>query len=138
MLAETPRGLGALVLVARDGGFAARDTKALAPASDIGGIGRTMRAPATGRMIMPGPARRHIDFEGDLAAQALALCNPRCCRCFCHLRLPCLSSLRAQPRSPDEPTGRVFARPVGSSGLRFFKPAPFRHSRANRYSRSPR
>src|SRR6266700_5124621 len=99
MLAETPRGLGGLVLVARDGGLAARDTKALAPASDIGGIGRSMRAPATGRMIMPGPARRHIDFEGDLAAQALALCNPHGCRCFCHLRLPCLSSLRAQPRS---------------------------------------
>src|SRR5438105_6581672 len=96
VLAEAPRGLGGLVLVARDGALAACDAKALAPASDIGGVGRTMRAAAASRMIMPGPARRHVDFEADLAAQALALCDPRhCCRRSCHLRFPCLSLLRA-------------------------------------------
>src|SRR5882724_1972820 len=31
-----------------------------------------MSAAARWRMIMPGPARRHVDFEADLAAQALA------------------------------------------------------------------
>jgi hypothetical protein len=31
-----------------------------------------MRAAAGDRMIVPGPARRHVDLEGDLAAQASA------------------------------------------------------------------
>jgi len=31
-----------------------------------------MGAAAGGRMIMPGPARRHVNLESDLAAQALA------------------------------------------------------------------
>src|SRR5438477_95432 len=31
-----------------------------------------MRAPARRRMIVPGPARRHVDLEAHLAAQALA------------------------------------------------------------------
>src|SRR5437868_11999644 len=73
VLAEAPRGLGGLVLVARDGALAACDAKALAPASDIGGVGRTMRAAAASRMIMPGPARRHVDFDADLDVQAMDL-----------------------------------------------------------------
>jgi hypothetical protein len=34
-----------------------------------------MGAPARERMIVPGPARRHIDLEANAAAQALALGN---------------------------------------------------------------
>src|SRR3954463_1026628 len=70
--AETSCGFGRRVLIAREAGLALGDTKTLAPASDIGGIGRAMRAAARRRMIVPGPARRHVDLEGDLAAQALA------------------------------------------------------------------
>src|ERR1700686_2341963 len=46
-------------------------------------------------MIVPGPARRHIDLEADFPAQALAGGDPRCRSCFCHLRFPFSSSLRA-------------------------------------------
>src|SRR5271166_3083546 len=46
MLAKTARGLRRLVLVAGDGGVTARDAKALAPAPDIGGVGRAMRPTA--------------------------------------------------------------------------------------------
>src|SRR5437868_2159716 len=69
MRAETAHGLGGLVLIAREAGLALDDTKTFAPASDIGCIGRAMRAAARRRMIVPGPARRHVDLEGDLAAQ---------------------------------------------------------------------
>src|SRR5205823_9787087 len=100
VLAETPHRLGGLVLVARDGALAACNAKALAPAADIGGVGGTMRAAATSRMIMPGPARRHVDFEADLAAQALAFCDPRGCRCFCHLRLPAWPFFSPAPPPP--------------------------------------
>src|SRR6185312_8799860 len=72
MRTEAAHGFGRLVLVAGEAGLSLGDPKALAPASDIGRIGRTMRAAARGRMIVPGPARRHVDLEGDLAAQALA------------------------------------------------------------------
>ena len=71
-LAQKLRTAFVLVLVSRDRCLALGDAKALAPASDIGGIGRAMRAAARRRMIMPGPARRHVDLEADLAAQALA------------------------------------------------------------------
>src|SRR5882672_12514082 len=70
--AEASYGLGCLVLVTREAGLAFGDAEALAPASDIGCIRRTMRAAAGRRMIVPGPACRHVDLEGDLAAQALA------------------------------------------------------------------
>src|SRR5689334_4819894 len=68
---EATYGLGRLVLVARETGLALGDTKTFAPASDIGRIRRAMRAAARRRMIVPGPARRHVDLERDLAAQAL-------------------------------------------------------------------
>src|SRR4051794_25536260 len=70
--AETSCGFGRLVLIAREAGLALGDAEAFAPASDIGGIGRAVRAAARRRMIVPGPTRRHVDLEGDLAAQALA------------------------------------------------------------------
>src|ERR1700722_6384596 len=72
MRAEAARGFRRLVLVTRDRSFALGDAKALAPAPDISRIGRAMRAAARRGMIVPGPARRDVDLEGDLAAQALA------------------------------------------------------------------
>src|SRR5258708_36007011 len=69
---EAAHGFRRLVLVTRNRGLALDDPEALAPAADIGGIGRAMRAAARRRMIMPGPARRYIDLETHLAAQALA------------------------------------------------------------------
>src|SRR5258708_34335313 len=96
MRAEAARGFRGLVLEARDGGLAPGDAKTLAPASDIGRVGRAMRAPARRRMIMPGPARGRVDLERDFSAQALTGGDSGCCRCFCHLRFPCPSSLRAQ------------------------------------------
>src|ERR1700730_4266554 len=48
MRAETAYRLRRLVLVMRDSGFALGDAETLAPASDIGRVGRAMRAPATG------------------------------------------------------------------------------------------
>jgi hypothetical protein len=35
-------------------------------------------------MIMPGPARRHVDLERNAAAQALAGGDPRCGGWFGH------------------------------------------------------
>src|ERR1700716_975498 len=92
--AKAPHDFRGLVLEARDPGLALDDPESLAPASDIGRVGRAMRAPACGRMIVPGPACRHIDLEADLAAQALTWGYSRCCRCPCHLRFPSQSSLR--------------------------------------------
>src|SRR6476661_6601374 len=63
--AEAARGFRGFVLEARDGGLAPGDAQALAPASDIGRVGRAMGTPARGRMIVPGPARGHINLEGD-------------------------------------------------------------------------
>src|SRR6266436_7996013 len=94
MRAEAAHGFCGLVPEACDGRLALGDTKTLAPASDIGRVGCTMRAPAHGRMIMPGPARGHIDLETDFSAQALTGGGPDCCRCFRHLRFPSVSSLR--------------------------------------------
>src|ERR1700692_604366 len=71
--AEAARGFCCAFLVAGDVGLALGDAQTLAPASDIRRIGRAMRAPARGRMIVPGPARRYIDLEADAAAQALAV-----------------------------------------------------------------
>src|ERR1700680_2006212 len=48
MRAEAAYGLRGLVLVARDSGLAPGDAETLAPASDIGRIGRAVRAAATG------------------------------------------------------------------------------------------
>src|SRR4029450_8485693 len=70
--AEASNGLGRPVLIAGEAGLALGDAETFAPASDIGCIGRAMRAAARRRMIVPGPARRHVDLEADLAAQALA------------------------------------------------------------------
>src|SRR6185312_527730 len=44
--AEAARGLRGRIVIARDRGLAPGDAKALAPASDIGGVGRPMRAAA--------------------------------------------------------------------------------------------
>src|SRR3984893_18094461 len=51
-------------------------------------------------MIVPGPARRRVDLKGDLAAQALAGDDPRCSRCFCHVRYLFPPSLRATRSNP--------------------------------------
>src|SRR5262249_57195650 len=70
--AEAARSFCRGVLVAHERGLALGDAKALAPAADIGGVGGAMGAAARGGMIMPGPARGHVDLEGDLAAQAFS------------------------------------------------------------------
>src|ERR1700753_4337625 len=79
-----------LVFEARNPRVALDNAKTLAPASDIGRVGRAMRAPATERMIVPGPARRRIDLEADLTAQALTggrlADRGRFWRC-CHVRV---------------------------------------------------
>src|SRR5690349_24438826 len=72
MRTEAAHSFGRLVLVPGEAGLCLGDPKPLAPASDIGRVGRTMRAAARRRMIVPRPARRHVDLEGDPAAQALA------------------------------------------------------------------
>ena len=71
MRAKAAHGFCGLVLEPRDIRFALDNAKTLAPASDIGRIGRAMRAPARRRMIVPGPAGRDVDLETDFAAQAL-------------------------------------------------------------------
>src|SRR5206468_12003402 len=101
---EAARGLGCLVLVAGQRGFSRNDPKALLPAADIGGIRRAVGAAAGGRMIMPGPARGDIDFEGDLAAEALAG-GGSCGGCgFGHDASS--SSLRAKRSNPESFRGR--------------------------------
>src|SRR5260370_38675425 len=70
---KAAHGLCHFVLVAHDGCLALGDPETLAPASDVGRIRRAMRAPARGRMIVPGPARRRVDLEADPAAQALTV-----------------------------------------------------------------
>src|SRR5580692_7266810 len=72
-LAKAAPGLGRRILEMRNIALAARDAKALAPASDIGRIGRAMGAPACLGMIVPGPARRNIDLERNMAAKAFTL-----------------------------------------------------------------
>src|SRR4029453_14125134 len=94
MRAEAAHGFCGLVLEARDGRLAAGDAKTLAPRSDVGRVGRAMRAPARRRMIMPGPARGHIDLETDFSAQALTGGDTNCSRFLRHLDFPCSSSLR--------------------------------------------
>src|ERR1700738_2007282 len=84
--AEMANGLGGLVLVTRDARFALGDPQPLAPASDIGRVRRAMGAAARGGMIMPSPARRRIDLEADLTAQALALGDADGFCCFCQSR----------------------------------------------------
>src|SRR5258708_22870820 len=115
MLAEAAHGVCGLVHEARDGSLAPGDAQTLAPASDIGGVGRAMGAPARRRMIMPGPARGHIDLERDFSAQALTGGGTPCWGCFCHLRFPCPSSLRGAKRRSNPysviPGWRVSTRP---------------------------
>src|SRR5438034_4438842 len=106
MRAKAARGFCGLVLEAPDGGLAPGDAKPLAPASDIGRVSRAMGAPARRRMIVPGPARGHIDLETDFSAQALAGGDTPCCRCFCHLRFPSPPSLRGAKRRSN-PFGRT-------------------------------
>src|SRR5258708_39003109 len=103
MLAEAAHGVCGLVHEARDGSLAPGDAQTLAPASDIGGVGRAMGAPARRRMIMPGPARGHIDLERNFSAQALTGGGTPCWGCFRHLHFPHLSSLRGATRrsNPD-------------------------------------
>src|SRR6266403_8286 len=103
MRAEAARGFRGLVLEARDGGLAPGDAKTLAPASDIGRVGRAMRATARRRMIMPGPARGRVDLETDFSAQALTGGCSNCSRFLRHLHFPHLSSLRGATRrsNPD-------------------------------------
>src|SRR5260370_7742334 len=99
MRGEGADGFCGLVLEGRDGSLAPGDAQTLAPASDIGGVGRAMGAPARRRMIMPGPARGHIDLERDFSAQALTGGGTPCWGCFCHLRFPCPSSCMDGPLS---------------------------------------
>src|SRR6516164_10871731 len=104
------RGFRGLVLETRNIRFAAYDAKALAPAPDIGRVGRAVRAPAGGRVVVPGPASGNIDLEADASAQALALGDACGVRCFCHRRPrmhpACLTSSRGGRNaavSKDEP-----------------------------------
>src|SRR5712664_3269926 len=94
MRTKAAHGLRGLVLEPRNPGLALGDAETLAPASDIGRVGRAMGAPARGRMIVPGPARRRVDLEADLSAQALTGGDADRCCCFCHFTLPSPSSLR--------------------------------------------
>src|SRR3954465_6719336 len=52
--AKTPRGLRRLVLEAANPGHSLGKPKPLAPAPDIGGVSRAMRAPAGAGIIVPG------------------------------------------------------------------------------------
>src|SRR5579859_1917509 len=83
-LAERAPGLGRRIVEASDHVIARDDAKTLAPASDIGRIRRAMRAAAGGRMIVPGPARRHVDLESDIATEALSPGDPRGFCWLCH------------------------------------------------------
>src|SRR5882724_2990969 len=95
-------------------------------------------------MIMPRPARRDVDLEGDLAAQTLALRHSGCCRCFCHLHPPSVVIARSNATKQSRVSRAAldcFAEPV--IGRRFaptrwlamtvvcdaqrLKPAPSRH-----------
>src|SRR4051812_47736787 len=99
MRAEAARGLRCLVLVPGQRRLACGDAKPLLPASHIGCIGGAVGATAGGGVIVPGPACRDVDLEGDLAAEALAGGNS-CGGCgFGH----CVSSssLRAQRSNPE-------------------------------------
>jgi hypothetical protein len=76
--AETSDRAAGFVMVASDVGRAFCDAKALAPATHIGRVSGTMRAPACARVIMPGPARGNVDLELDRPAQATT--NRNCFR----------------------------------------------------------
>src|SRR5665213_1618886 len=96
---------GRLVLIAPDVALTLGDPKALAPASDIGGVGGAMGAAGGLRMIMPGPARRRIDLETDFCAEALAFGETEGFCGFCHARLPIVSviaSAAKQSRAAEE------------------------------------
>src|SRR5262249_13174232 len=69
--AEVPRGPRRFVREACDLSLALGDAESAAPASDIGGVGGAMGMPATGRVIVPGPAGGKLDLEAHLPAQAL-------------------------------------------------------------------
>src|SRR5689334_7859587 len=64
--AAHPAALG--VFEVRELVFAAQKTETARPHPDIGRVRCAMRAPGGARMIMPRPARRHADLEGDGAA----------------------------------------------------------------------
>src|SRR5437763_2972711 len=57
-------------------------------------------------MIMPGPARGHIDLERDAAAQTLAGRDSGGLRSFRHLRIPVLTSEARSYSSPFCGEGR--------------------------------
>src|SRR5260370_10653192 len=106
--AKAAHGLCRFVLVAHDGCLALGDPETLAPASDVGRIRRAMRAPARGRMILPGPAARRVDLEADPAAQALTggrLAGPNGFLFFPH-SCPPLSRLRAA-KPPSNPNSTL-------------------------------
>jgi hypothetical protein len=70
--AETAHRSRGLVPEPGDAGGALGDAEPASPAPDIGGIGSAMRAAARFRVIVPRPARRNVDLELHLAADALA------------------------------------------------------------------
>src|SRR4051812_39258027 len=70
--AKAARRFGRDILEAGDAACAFGETKTLAPAADIGRIGRAMRAPACFRVVVPGPARGIVDLEAHRAAQTAA------------------------------------------------------------------
>src|SRR5262249_19150529 len=127
--AEAARGT--LVLVARDQPLSLDDAEALAPAADIGGIRRAMRAAARCGMIVPGPARRHVDLKCDLAAQALAGCDAGRDGWFGQVLTPTLVARMSAATCGDRCRPRMSLR---SSGLRWLMPAPSRRRPDSRYS----
>src|SRR4051812_38591721 len=102
---EATHRLRARVLVTTDQVFAGRDAEALAPASDIGRVGRPVGAPSRGGMVVPRPARRHIDLEGDAAAEAAPGSNANS-RGFGHEQAlsTCHSGALAKRASPESIT----------------------------------
>src|SRR5260370_26340491 len=117
--AKAAHGFCSLVLEARDPGLSLGDAKTLAPASDIGRIGRAVRAPAAKRMIVPGPARGGGDLEANMAAQALAggrLPHRNGFLLYRHARFPFFSSLRGATRRSN-PVTTIFAHCIASRSL---------------------
>src|SRR6266850_5577333 len=138
--AKASHGFGAFVLEAGDAGVALGNAKTLAPASDIGGVGGAMRAPAARRMIVPGPARGRVDLEADAAAQALTGGDSNCDGCFWHFRFLSPSSLRGANATKQSILllwlyGLLRC---ARNDVHVLRPAPIHREQDNRYSRSPR
>ena len=67
--AKAACGARSFVFVASDNFLAVSYAKALAPATDIGGIGRAVRKPACVGMIVPSPACREINLQTNRPAE---------------------------------------------------------------------